>query len=218
MSLPSILLPLETGLLSIDADSVRSRGARGDPKMELSAVMVLFYPRDDSASFLLTERPGDLSRHPGQISLPGGRAEAGDASLWHTALRETREELGIRTGRIRTLGRLHPVQLNVSGYVIHPFVAWSPVPPRLRPDPGEVAAVIEVPAATLLDVNVVVEEEWLLRGSYWLVTYYKFREHRIWGATARIMSELAGLLQEEPAWRDFAPGSVRTAPRRSAGT
>src|SRR5579872_1644177 len=151
MQLPAILQPLSSASPSLHQAPAPAVESPDAAPMQAAAVLVLFFPGREGASFFLTERPGDLSRHPGQISLPGGRKEDGDGSLWETALRETREELGIRTGRIRPLGRLAPVPVRVSRYLIHPFLAWSPARPRLAPDPREVAGVLEVPASILLD-------------------------------------------------------------------
>ena len=81
--------------------------------------------------------------------------ESSDVSLWETAKRETREELGVRTGRLVPLGRLDPTSVTVSGYVVWPFVAWNPVAPRMTPDPGEVAAVLEISLTSLLNPEVI---------------------------------------------------------------
>jgi 8-oxo-dGTP pyrophosphatase MutT (NUDIX family) len=168
----------------------------------------LLFPSQGEVRFLLTARPEDLARHPGQVSLPGGAAEPQDRDLWQTVLRETWEELGVRTGRLRPLGRLDPVPVLASNYLIVPFVAWSPTRPRLSPDPREVAEVIEVPLDALLDPSLIEEETWELRVSSWRVTFFRFGEHVVWGATARILSDLAGRLRVDSG-REIVPGAVR---------
>src|SRR5919199_6822952 len=94
-----------------------------DVSLQRAAVLVLLFPRETGPSFLLTERPATLSRHPGQISLPGGAMDPEDPDLWHTAIRETQEELGIKTGRIRPVGCLETIAVAVSRYHVAPFVA-----------------------------------------------------------------------------------------------
>lgn len=181
----------------------------GLPALRHAAVLILLFPRDADVRFLLTARPETLLRHPGQVSLPGGAAESADADLWHTAVRETQEELGIRTGRLRPLGRLDPVPVLVSNYLVTPFVGWNPIPPALKPDPSEVAEVVEVSLGAILDADRVFEETWELRGRSWQVTFYRFGSHVVWGATARILGDLARRLGGESGLRDAVPGSVQ---------
>jgi 8-oxo-dGTP pyrophosphatase MutT (NUDIX family) len=173
-----------------------------------AGVLVLLFPRDSDVRFLLTTRPDTLARHAGQISLPGGRWEAADPSLWDTARRETREELGIRTGRLVPLGSLDPVPVAVSNYLIWPFVAWNPVAPRIIPDPREVAAVVEVSLTSLVDPGSVQDEEWELRGARWRVTLYRFGDVAVWGATARVLGDLAARLGVRRDADTRQPGNV----------
>jgi 8-oxo-dGTP pyrophosphatase MutT (NUDIX family) len=173
-----------------------------------SAVLVLLFPRDGDVRFVLTRRTAHLSRHAGQISLPGGVHDAADGSLWETAVREAREEIGLRPGRLLPLGRLEPHHLRVSRYLIHPFVAWSPIAPRFTTHEHEVEQIIEVRFDALFDPGAVHEEIWELRGEPWLVTFYRFDEHVVWGATARILANLAACLQDGRT-TGHVPGSVR---------
>jgi 8-oxo-dGTP pyrophosphatase MutT (NUDIX family) len=172
-------------------------------------VLVLLFPRNSDVRFLLTTRPDTLARHAGQISLPGGRMESHDCTLWDTARREAREELGIRTGRLVQLGRLDPVPVVVSNHLIWPFVAWNPIAPRIDPDPREVAAVVEVSLASLLDPAAVQDEEWEYRGASWQVTLYRFGDVAVWGATARVLADLASRLIPDSAKDARFPGQVR---------
>lgn len=207
VNLPASLTPLLSTLFPVCTPAQKSNW-RGHH----SAVLVILFTRASSGpGLLLTVRPDTLTHHPGQVSLPGGKAEPHDDSLWQTALRETREELGMRTGRLAPLGRLDDVPVTVSNYLITPFVAWSPAPPRLIPDPHEVAAVIEVPLASLIDPTNVHEEAWELRGAHWLVTFYRVQDVIVWGATARILSDLVDRLRGGTGGGPFAPGSVRPA-------
>lgn len=208
--LPDALSSLRSSLLSVEGEPDPAETA-GMVAPRQAAVLLVLFPRGNQVSFLLTARPDTLSRHPGQISLPGGAVEPRDSALWHTALRETQEELGMRTGRLRLLGRLEAVPVVVSNYLITPFVGWNPVPPRLRPDPREVAEVIEVPLDILLDPSAVREELWELRGGYWIVSFYRFGDKSVWGATARILSSLARRLRPTEAGADYLPGSMRPA-------
>jgi 8-oxo-dGTP pyrophosphatase MutT (NUDIX family) len=178
-----------------------------DARVRRAAVLVLLYPRHDRITFALTVRPDTLARHPGQISLPGGMAEPYDANLWETAVRETQEELGLMPGRVVPLGRLDDVPVRVGDSVVTPFVGWNPMPPRFRPDHNEVAEVLEVPLESLLHPNAVEEETWDLRGSQWLVSFYRLSDRVVWGITGLILSDLHHrLVADHPPVR---PGSVR---------
>ena len=97
--------------------------------------------------FVLTRRAARLRAHAGQWALPGGRAEAGESSR-EVALRETHEEVGVRLGGDAVVGELDDFATR-SGYCITPVVLWSAARLQLRPDPGEVAAVYEVPVEAL---------------------------------------------------------------------
>ncbi|GAC1474243.1 MAG: hypothetical protein PVSMB7_29100 [Chloroflexota bacterium] len=206
--LPTTVADLRERLLPLAA----SIDASTDTLLD-AAVLVVLYPRDDEVMLILTVRPDTLRQHGGQISLPGGRWEPHDPSLWETALREAREELGMDTAGLLPLGRLDWVHVAVSGYRVWPFVAWMPTRPDCTPDPSEVAQVIEVPVSLVLGTTAVDEEEWDLRGERWMVTFYRIESLIVWGATARILADLAGRIHGVPA-AEPRPGSVRRAPPR----
>jgi 8-oxo-dGTP pyrophosphatase MutT (NUDIX family) len=210
--LPPVLQPLPSRLVQ-GFPAIETPVTHRSFGMHPAGVLVLLFPREAEVRFLLTTRPDTLARHAGQISLPGGRREDHDGSLWDTACRETREELGIRTGRLVPLGRLDPVPVEVTGYLIWPFVAWSPIAPRITPDPREVAAVVEVSLASLLDPATVQDEEWEFRGASWRVTLYRFGDVAVWGATARVLADLASRLRPMSRAHAPAPGSVVKAAR-----
>jgi 8-oxo-dGTP pyrophosphatase MutT (NUDIX family) len=134
-----------------------------------------------------------LEDHKGQISLPGGARE-GDEPLEWTALRETYEELGVDPQSVEVLGVLTPLYIFPSDYCIIPYVAARPDRPTFVPDPVEVAEVLEVLLLTLLDPTIRREEEWVLHGTITRVPFYQIGEHKVWGATAMVLSEFAAVL------------------------
>lgn len=155
----------------------------------IAAVLLLLFQREGEDYVVLTRRTDTVATHKGQISLPGGMREDDDESLLQTALRETREELGIDTGQVEIVGQLAEVPTVVSNFLVTPFVARLAGPPAYRPDPGEVAEVIEVPLSALRNPDnfweevVVVEGAGEKRKAY----FFRYGEHIIWGATARIL-------------------------------
>jgi 8-oxo-dGTP pyrophosphatase MutT (NUDIX family) len=172
------------------AKALRERRPPADHKQ--AGVLILLYPRDGQLYFPLTRRTETVKDHKGQISLPGGARE-GNESLQQTALRETREELGVPPDHLDVLGRLTPLYVPPSHFLISPFVAYSATRPAFDPDPVEVAALIETPLALLLDPKTEVWEEWEIRGKPVQVPFFRVlhEENKVWGATAMILSELA---------------------------
>ena len=178
------------------AEELQNRQPPPEPKQ--AAVLVLFYPYDGQIAFPLTRRTETVESHKGQISLPGGARE-GDESLQATAQRETCEELEVCPDTLEVLGRLSPLYIPPSGFLINPFVAVSPARPNFEPDPMEVAELIETPLSLLLDPATVKWEEWTLRGTAVAVPFFHIYGHKVWGATAMVLSELVTMLQEATA-------------------
>jgi 8-oxo-dGTP pyrophosphatase MutT (NUDIX family) len=169
-------------------------GEVGD-KCIKAGVLLLLYPRKDKLHLVLTKRTEKLSHHQAQISLPGGRQDTGE-SLTQTALREAREELGIQPDSARIIGMLTPLYIPPSNYCIYPVVSSVPVRPDFSPSPREVAEIIEVPLGHLLDTQNRIEEIWTIRGIKVSVPFYSFREHKIWGATAMVLSEFLEVVRD----------------------
>jgi len=158
-------------------------------------VLLFLYPRRGALHLVLTRRCDHLAVHAGQISLPGGLREPRDRSLAETALREAREELALDPAELELLGPLTPLEIPVSGYRIHPWVACSPLAPSFQPDPDEVAELLEVPLDGLLDPGMAGVETRTIRGREVEVPFYRVGEHQVWGATAMVLSELLELLR-----------------------
>ncbi len=137
---------------------------------------------------ILTRRRGDLRRHAGEISFPGGRQDADDASLSDTALREAEEEIGLARGDVRLLGELPATSTFATNYVIHPFVGVIPAGLAWQPSALEVAAVLELPLEALRESRTRTRLE--RRGISFETDAYIVDGHLIWGATARIVQHL----------------------------
>ena len=165
-------------------DGFRLPGRHGAPVA--AAVLVPLVNRPEGLSLLLTQRSADLPDHPGQISFPGGRAEAGDRDLAATALRETTEEVGLPSERVQVLGELAQYE-TVTGYRVTPVVGWLEPPFDVHPDPLEVAEVFEVPLAFVLEPDNQLRHFRMLgtlRRDYWAIPY---GDRYIWGATAAML-------------------------------
>lgn len=162
----------------------------------MAAVLLLLYDKDGEPHIVLTRRTNHVAAHKGEISLPGGAYEEDkDPSLLHTALREAAEEVGIEAEELRILGHLPLVYTMSSNFAVMPYVAATVRQPRFRPDPIEVAEVLEVPLNVLRDPAAVQEEDWDFDGTARRIWFYAHGEHKIWGATARILSEFLAVLE-----------------------
>lgn len=150
-----------------------------------SAVMVMLYMRFGQPHVLLIQRAHHLRLHPGQISFPGGTPEPSDGSLLATALRETREELAIDLPESQVHSQLHDVQ-TLTGFAITPFVIFLEPLPAYRKNPEEVKEALEVPLAPLLATG---HREMGYPPEKQMVAYW-FLNHRVWGATAKILNQI----------------------------
>jgi len=175
------------------AEALTDRTPPTDPKE--AGVLVLLYPYDGQLFFPLTQRTDTVESHKGQISLPGGAREANE-STQDTALRETCEELSVCPDSWNILGRLTPLYIPPSGFLISPYVACTSTRPVFNPDPVEVAELIETPLALLLEPATVKWEVWRLRDTLVEVPFFHIYGHKVWGATAMVLSELVVLLRE----------------------
>jgi 8-oxo-dGTP pyrophosphatase MutT (NUDIX family) len=137
-------------------------------------------------SLIFTVRSDTLPSHQGQISFPGGAMDSSDESPEAAALRETQEELGLHPSQVRVLGRLDAVETYVSGYVVTPVVGWLERPPKLTPNPTEVAHVFTVPTRELTD-EIRADPGFLYGGRSYPTEAWIWDGYVIWGATARIL-------------------------------
>jgi 8-oxo-dGTP pyrophosphatase MutT (NUDIX family) len=156
-----------------------------------AAALILLAPLGDDLRLPLTVRSADLAHHSGEVSLPGGAADPGDADAAATALREAHEELGIEPAAVEVLGALTPIYIPPSNFQLTAVVGYSPELPPFQPNPGEVDAVLLVALRQLMDPANVRVETWERRGAQFRVPFYEVDGYKVWGATALVLSELA---------------------------
>lgn len=171
--------------------------ARPDPPLPegVPAAVVLPLLDDPEPALLFTRRTEDLRHHRGEVSFPGGARHDEDADLLATALRETEEELGIPDAICDVVGRLAPMQAAVSGYAVVPYVALLRERPELRPNPLEVAEVLELPLAELASAERLERRVW--EGASYDTYVYEVDGQVVWGLTGRILHHLLRALERE---------------------
>jgi 8-oxo-dGTP pyrophosphatase MutT (NUDIX family) len=162
-----------------------------------ASVLVALVLRE-TMTVLLTQRTDHLHDHPGQISFPGGRAEASDADAVATALREASEEIGLDPAEVEVLGAL-PTYTTGTGFVVTPVIGLVRPDLALCADPFEVAEVFEVPLAWLMNpanhqrhaVDIAgVKREFLSIPWQGVDAEGQPRRYFIWGATAAMLRNL----------------------------
>ncbi len=159
-----------------------------------AAVLILLLPFK-SRSFPLIHRVDDGYPHGGQISLPGGKLEAGE-SLEECALRECEEEIGIPSADVSIIGRLTPLPVPVSRFIVQPIIGTINYNPAFTPNPDEVQDVFTVRLADLLNDDLRGFEQRSLLGQNFDVPFFRFSNHKVWGATAMILSEFQTILHD----------------------
>jgi 8-oxo-dGTP pyrophosphatase MutT (NUDIX family) len=162
--------------------------------LKAAGVLIPIIEHRDGCTVLFTRRSPHLRYHAGQVSFPGGRMEPGDTDILETALRETREEVGIDPSIVEIAGFL-PSLPTISGYAVTPIVGFVPSGTLIVPDPTEVERVFEVPLDFLLEPANRQRSEREVYGERVAVSEYRYAAERIWGATASILLLLGRALE-----------------------
>jgi 8-oxo-dGTP pyrophosphatase MutT (NUDIX family) len=181
-------------------DAHQAVAADDEPGVRRAAVALIFRHRaSDGLELLLIKRaeyPGDP--WSGQVAFPGGREEAGDASLAETAMRETREETGIDLARegmlLGTLDDLRPRTVRLPAIVVRPFVALLDRSEPLELSP-EVALAFWVPFGSLARSESWRDDTVFARGIQINARVFRHEQHIVWGMTERILTQLLMLVE-----------------------
>lgn len=161
------------------------------------AALLLVYPHVDTVHIALTVRGSGLRNHTGQVSFPGGRVDDGE-SFETAALREANEEIGVDPRTIEILGRLTPLHIPVSRYILHPIIGFTSMRPAFQRAEWEVARIIEAPVSVLSDPGTIKREirTRIVNGQSIEidVPFYDIDGEKVWGATAMVLAEFCAIL------------------------
>ena len=159
-----------------------------------AAVLVPLYLQDGELHSVFTRRREDLRRHAGEISFPGGRLDEGESSLVSAALREAEEEVGLPRTAVELLGALEPTPTIATSYAVYPFVGLIEPGREWTISPREVAEVLELSLRELRDGYG--RRRLVRRGIPFRTETYVVDDNLIWGATARILSDLFARIEQ----------------------
>jgi 8-oxo-dGTP pyrophosphatase MutT (NUDIX family) len=173
--------------------NARNRRIIENPPFARAAVLVPLFKKGGDCHIIFTKRTDTVRYHKGEISFPGGVYDEGDLELKRTALREAFEEIGLKENDVQIIGVLDDI-VTITQFIVTPFVGLLPYPYPFKLSSIEIAELIEVPMAALLDEDCFSERE-IIRGTGKEVVYaYQYENHIIWGATARILKQFLDLI------------------------
>ena len=162
-----------------------------------AAVLALIYPDEIyQAKMVFILRKTYEGHHSGQISFPGGKQETFDADLQATALRETREEIGVNASQINIRITLSPVFIPISNFWVQPFLGVSSQTLDFKRDPVEVEEILSLDFESIL-YNPLIEISHTYFGKTYPLKAFKINKLKIWGATAMMLSEIVALLNPD---------------------
>ncbi len=162
-----------------------------------AAVLVPIFERAGELHVVYIRRSDLVESHRGQVAFPGGRVDPGDATLLDAALREAEEEVAIVPSSVDILGALPVASTYTSGILVAPFAGVIPESTAMRPNPGEIADVFDVPLSALRDLRYRGDYEWRRDGANSSASKYPaifYGGQTIWGLTLRITLNLLEML------------------------
>jgi len=173
--------------------SSRNRRVIEHPPFSHAAVLVPLFKKGEDCHLLFTRRSDQVKYHKGEISFPGGVVDEEDLELVNTALREADEEIGLKKDDVQVIGILDDI-VTITQFIVTPIVGLFPYPYPFKVSEVEIAELIEVPLASLLDEECFSEKELFRGGRSEVVEAYQYGNHIIWGATARILKQFLDLI------------------------
>lgn len=153
------------------------------------AAVLLTLTDEPDPQLWLIRRSYHLMLHAGQMAFPGGKGEAGDFNLLHTALREAEEEVALPHAQVVPCGALS-VQRTLTGYNVAPFVGVVAPDVPLIGDPSEVAAVVRLPLVDFADGGNLFTDRGWRNSQMRALPRYQMGSFMVWGMTARFIVEL----------------------------
>jgi len=189
----SLIKRIQEGLFPVN-----SKNDVIDDHLKQAAILVPLFFDKGIWKLLFIRRSNIGEFHRGEVAFPGGGKESVDQNMAETALRETREELGILPENIQILGEMKPLP-TISKYFVTPIVGLLKTPMEIKPNSIEVARVFSIPLDWLMN-----DENWGLntfeidnRGKISTIVYNTFDEEKLWGFTAKVTQNLIEVINKK---------------------
>lgn len=161
-----------------------------------SAVLIACYEGADGPTTILTRRPQHMRKHAGEVAFPGGAKDDTDESLWHAAIREAHEEVGLDPTLPKRSGDLDSFVTGASYSLVQPIVATLSDVPTLTASPDEVDVILTVPLAELTTPGVYRAEEWFWENEWIPMHFFELVGDTVWGATALMLHNFLEVLAQ----------------------
>jgi len=164
--------------------------------LKCAAVLLPLVWWKDEWHLVFTRRTEAVEHHKGQVSFPGGGCDEDETTPEQTALREAEEEIGLRSGDVRLLGRLNEV-LTITRFRVTPVVGVMPWPYAIRPEPEEVERVFTIPLLWLAQRENWEEQQATPAGvppPFLVISYHPYDGEILWGASARMTHNFLSVL------------------------
>jgi len=166
----------------------RLRYYRPSPDRVDAAVLVPV-TEESTPHIILTRRASHMSSHAGEVAFPGGKCDSTDASIIATALRESREEIGLPEDQVQVIGMLDVFTSKV-GLRVQPIIGMIPNDLLLTPNPGEIESIFRVPVEFFLNEKVSYTHKFRFMGNEVTVPSFNYGDYVIWGLTAFMIVDL----------------------------
>ncbi|MBM3910578.1 MAG: CoA pyrophosphatase [Thaumarchaeota archaeon] len=163
-----------------------------DGKNKLASVMIPIY--GTIPHIIMTEKSETMNSHAGEISFPGGKLNKKDNDLLDTAIRETKEEIGLEVPKNKVIGQLRPVTTLNSGFRIIPFVCILDSVPKLRAN-HEVKTILHIPMIPFLQT--LADDPDPYHKSIQEMYTFTFENKIVWGASARMLKQIVDLMSNQ---------------------
>jgi len=173
--------------------SSRERKVIDNLSFARAAVLVPLYKKGEDCHLLFTKRTDKVKYHKGEISFPGGVFDEGDFELEKTALREAFEEVGLKEKDVQIIGVLDDI-VTITEFIITPFVGLFPYPYFFKVSEIEIAELIEIPLSFFIKGDCYSKQVVFRMDREEMVDAFQYKNHIIWGATARILKQFLDLI------------------------
>jgi 8-oxo-dGTP pyrophosphatase MutT (NUDIX family) len=163
------------------------------PQKANASVLIPLFQDNTGTGLVLIHRAWDTGPHSGQMAFPGGMVEVRDrGDLLATALRESREEIGVQHDDVRIIGTLAQRRTVLTSLTVKPFVGVIPYPYPFQPDGREVQGISTAALRNLVENVLLGENPYSLPPPV-----YPVDGKPVWGLTAKMITELLEVIGDQ---------------------